>query len=53
MRYSELIRELEHWKEISGEDDPEIIVVYNEDPYEIAIIETLEGEDERAIGLII
>lgn len=54
MIYSELIRELEYWKSVSGEDDPEIVVVYNEDPFEISFIDSSEGLDnERAIGLIV
>lgn len=54
MKYSEIIKELEYWKEISGEDDPEVVVVYDEDPFEIAIIEPSEGLDnERAIGLVV
>ena len=53
MKYSELIKELNYWKEISGEEDPEVVVVYDE-PFEIAIIEPSEGLDnERAIGLFV
>ena len=53
MRYSKLIRELEYWKSVSGEDDPEVVIVYDDDPFEIAFIEPSEGLDnERAIGLI-
>lgn len=54
MKYSEIIKELEHWKSISGEEDPEIVVIYDEDPFEIAFIEPSEGlGNERAIGLIV
>lgn len=54
MKYSELIKELEYWKSISGEDDPEVVVVDNKDPFEIDIIEPAEGLDnERAIGLFV
>ena len=54
MKYSQLIKELEYWKEISGEIDPEIVVIYDKDPFEIAIIEPSEGLDnERAIGLVV
>lgn len=52
MKYSELIKELEYWKSISNEDDPEIVSVYNDESYEIALIEPTEGiENERAIGI--
>ena len=54
MRYSEIIRELNYWKEVSGEDDPEI-VTFNEnfdDPITIDMIEPVEGvEESRAIGI--
>lgn len=54
MKYSEIIKELEYWKEISGEEDPEVVVVYDDEPYEIAIIEPSEGLDnKRAIGLTV
>lgn len=54
MRYSELIQELEYWKEISGEDDPEI-VVNDEDciSFEIDSLQPAPGiEDKRAIGIV-
>ena len=54
MKYSELIKELDYWKEISGEEDPEVVVIYDENPFEIALIEPSEGLDnERAIGLFV
>lgn len=54
MKYSELIKELDCWKEISGEEDPEVVLVYDDEPYEIAIVEPSEGLDnERAIGLVL
>ena len=54
MRYSELIRELEYWKRISEEEDPEIVIVDGDNSYEIAIIDPSEGiEEVRAIGLMI
>ncbi len=54
MKYSEIIKELEFWKEISGEEDPEVVVVYDENPFEIAIIEPSNGlGNKRAIGLIV
>lgn len=52
MNYSEIIKELNYWKEVSGEDDPEVVVVYDEEPFEISFIEPSEGLDnDRAIGL--
>ena len=53
MKYSELIRELEYWKRISDEEDPEIVV--NDEPYsyEIDSIQPVIGiENSRAIGII-
>lgn len=52
MKYSELIKELEYWKKISEEEDPEVVLNYDDEPYEIALVEASEGiENERAIGL--
>lgn len=54
MKYSELIKELEYWKRISEEEDPEVVV--NDEPYsyEIEHIQPVKGvENSRAIGLII
>ena len=53
MKYSELIKELEYWKSISGEDDPEIVT--NDDSYSYGIdsVQPVEGiENNRAIGII-
>ena len=53
MKYSELIKELEYWKRISGEEDPEVVV--NDEPYsyEIEHIQPVKGvENNRAIGLV-
>ena len=53
MKYSELIRELEYWKRISDEEDPEIVV--NDEPYsyEIDGVQPVIGvENSRAIGII-
>lgn len=53
MKYSELIRNLEYWKKISDEEDPEIVV--NTPPYshEIDLIQPVKGiEKSRAIGII-
>lgn len=53
MRYKELIKELEYWKEISGEENPEVVV--NDTPYshEIDLVQPVKGiENSRAIGII-
>ena len=53
MKYSELIKELEYWKRISDEEDPEIVV--NDEPYsyEIDSVQPVIGvENSRAIGII-
>lgn len=53
MKYSQLIRELEYWKRISGEEDPEVVV--NTSPYshEIDLVQPVKGiENSRAIGII-
>lgn len=53
MKYSELIRELEYWKRISDEEDPEVVV--NDIPYsyEIDSIHPVGGvENNRALGII-
>ena len=53
MRYSELIRELDYWKRISDEEDPEVVI--NDVPYsyEITDIQPVIGiENNRAIGII-
>lgn len=55
MKYSELIKELEYWKAISGEDDPEIVICdeeVNEYPIEIESITPVKGIDNAvAIGI--
>jgi hypothetical protein len=54
MKYLEIIKELEYWKSISDEEDPEIVVVYDDEPFEIAFIGPSEGLDnEQAIGLTV
>lgn len=53
MKYSQLIKDLEYWKRISNEEDPEIVV--NEPPhsYKIDLIQPVKGiKNERAIGII-
>ena len=53
MKYSELIRELNYWKEISGEEDPEVVVNTPPYSYEIDRVQPVRGvEDERAIGIL-
>lgn len=53
MKYSEVIRELEYWREMSGEKDPEVVV--NDDPYshKIDIIQPVKGiENSKALGIV-
>ena len=53
MKYSELLRELDYWKRISDEEDPEVVV--NGIPYsfEIDSVQPVGGiENNRAIGII-
>lgn len=53
MKYSKLLEELEYWKEISDEKDPEIVVNNTPHSYEIISIQPVKGrENERAIGII-
>jgi len=53
MKYSDLIKELEYWKRISGEDDPEVVVNDTPYSYEIDSIQPVTGvENNRAIGII-
>ena len=53
MKYSELIQELEYWKRISEEEDPEVVVNDNPISYEIDYIQPVIGiENSRAIGII-
>ena len=53
MKYSELIKDLEYWKEISGEEDPEVVVNDTPYSYEIDSIQPVRGkENSRAIGII-
>ncbi len=53
MRYSQLIKDLKYWKEISDEEDPEVVV--NEPPYsyKIDLVQPVKGiKNEKAIGII-
>lgn len=53
MKYSELIKELEYWKRISDEEDPEIVVNDVPNSYEITSVQPVVGlENRRAIGII-
>ena len=53
MRYSELIRDLEYWKRISGEDDPEVVINIDTYSYEIDSIQPVKGrENDKALGIL-
>ena len=53
MKYSELISELEYWKRISDEDDPEVVVNDRPISYEIDGIQPVMGiENTKAIRII-
>ena len=53
MKYSELIRELKYWKEISDEEDPEVVVNLSPYSYKIESVQPVRGkENERAIGIL-
>lgn len=53
MKYSKLISELEYWKRISGEDDPEVVANDTPYSYEIVSIQPVVGIDNaRAIGIL-
>lgn len=51
MKYSEIIKELEYWKSISDEEDPEVVVADSYKSYKFPIkkIEPFYGD----IGIII
>lgn len=56
MRYSELIADLEYWKELSDEEDPEVVVYDDNEEKSFAIdsINPVNGiDDKRAIGILI
>ena len=54
MKYSKLVAELEYWKKLSGEEDPEVVCNISPDSYEIDIIQPVRGLDSnRAIGIIL
>ena len=53
MKYSKLISDLEYWKRISDEDDPEIVVNDTPYSYEIVSVQPVVGlENSRAIGIL-
>ena len=53
MKYSEVLRELEYWKEISDEEDPEIVVNDVPHSFEIVSVQPVKGiENSRAIGFL-
>lgn len=53
MKYSELISELEYWKRISDEEDPEVVINMDAYSYEIDSIQPVKGiENNKAIGII-
>lgn len=53
MKYSKLIEELEYWKRISDEEDPEVVINDTPYSYEIDSIQPVIGvENNRAIGII-
>ena len=55
MKYSELIKELEYWKETSGEIDPEITIysTAHESSIEIDEIKPVVGiYNDTAIGIV-
>ena len=53
MRYSEVIKELEYWKRISDEEDPEVVVNTPPSSFEIQVIHPVKGvKHPKAIGLI-
>lgn len=53
MKYSELIRELEYWKRMSDEDDPEIVINDIPESYEIESVQPVLGiKKHKAIGLL-
>ena len=53
MKYSKLIEELEYWKRISDEEDPEVVINDTPYSYEIDSIQPVIGlEKSRAIGIL-
>lgn len=53
MRYSELIRELNYWKDMMDKEDPEIVINDNPYSYEVIKIQPVKGiGDIKAIGIV-
>lgn len=53
MKYSQLIKDLEYWKRISNEEDPEVVVNKPPYSYKIDLVQPVKGiKDEKAIGII-
>ena len=54
MKYSELISELEYWKRMSSEDDPEVVMNTIPVSLEIGSIQPVRGiKSIKAIGILI
>ena len=54
MKYSKLIEELEYWKRVSDQEDPEVVINDTPYSYEITSIQPVIGiRNNRAIGIII
>lgn len=54
MKYSKLVAELEYWKRLSGEEDPEVVCNISPDSYEINMIQPVKGLDgNKVIGIIL
>ena len=53
MKYSELIHQLEYWKRIFDENDPEIVINVNAHSYEIDSVQPVKGrENDKALGIL-
>mgnify|MGYP007013873558 CR=1 FL=1 len=51
MKYSQLIEKLEHWKKLSGEENPDIVVADSYKSYEFPIKNI--GQFYNKIGIFI
>ena len=53
MKYSELIRELDFWKELMDDEDPEVVINSVPTSYKIINVQPVMGiENRKAIGVI-
>jgi len=53
MKYTELISELNYWKEMIGEEDPEIVINTSPCSYKIDLIQPVKGiQNNKAIEII-